>query len=279
MHYHECVAECYTPTDTCQEIETRYFPNIDPLDGLRRSPLWYAARGSHFEVMSILVKRVSIRVTSEQRTVIRADPELPDSYGQTAASIAARDGRVNDLRYLLGLRGKSWSPLLEPLMINEHLLLAYAVQSRNRECVKLVLAQRQWRFGGPVFTRAMDYANRNFDEDLRSQLLHLYKSDEAIRTKQPLTGLTYHRPVEIPGVDWSTDLSTFKTQLPMSPQVLDLGKFSVHQIFEAREPSDFQTIDALAMQETSMDNSTGQKSQWGVNTELCSVAQVVAGKL
>jgi hypothetical protein len=279
MHYHECVAECYTPTDTCQEIKTRYFPNIDPLDGLRRSPLWYAARGSHFEVMSTLVKRVSIRVTSEQRTVIRADPELPDSYGQTAASIAARDGRVNDLRYLLGLRGKSWSPLLEPLMINEHLLLAYAVQSRNRECVKLVLAQRQWRFGGPVFTRAMDYANRNFDEDLRSQLLHLYKSDEAIRTKQPLTGLTYHRPVEIPGVDWSTDLSTFKTQLPMSPQALDLGKFSVHQIFEAREPSDFQTIDALAMQETSMDNSTGQKSQWGVNTELCSVAQVVAGKL
>ncbi|KAJ4405251.1 hypothetical protein N0V91_005411 [Didymella pomorum] len=151
------------------EIKTRYLPSIDPLDGLRRSPLWYAARGSHFEVMSILVKRVSIRVTSEQRTVIRAEPELLDSYGQTAASTAARDGRVNDLRYLLGLRGKSWSPLLEPLMINEHLLLAYAVQSRNRECVKLVLAQRQWRFGGPVFTRAMDYANRNFDEDLRSR--------------------------------------------------------------------------------------------------------------
>jgi hypothetical protein len=199
MHYHECVADCYTSTDTCQEIKTRYFLSIDELDELGRSPLWYAARASHFEVMTILVTRVDIRVAPGQRTVIVANPELPDSYGQPAASIAARDGRVDVLKYLLGLRGKSWSPVLEPSMINEYLLLSYAVQSRNRECVKMVLAQRQWRFGGPVFIRALEYADRH--SDLRSQLLNHYRPDEAICTTQPVTGLTYHVPMEI--LEWT----------------------------------------------------------------------------
>lgn len=70
-------------------------------------------------------------------------------------------------------------------MINEHLLLAYAVQSKNRACINLVLAQRQWRFGGPIFARALEYADQNCDESLRSQLIHLYKFDEVFRTMNP----------------------------------------------------------------------------------------------
>jgi hypothetical protein len=59
-------------------------------------------------------------------------------------------------------------------------------------------------------------------------------------------------------VDWSTDLSTFKTQLPTRPQTLVLGNISVDQVYEAGEPSGSQTIDAVAMQEVGMDDSTRQ---------------------
>lgn len=164
--------------------------------------------------------------------MIGANTGLLDWCGHSAAIIAARNGHVNVLGYLLSLRGKIWNPLLEPLMISEHLLLVYAVQSRNRECVKLVLAQRQWTFGGPVFKRAMEYADHNLDTDLLNQLLRLYTSDEAIRTTHPVTGLTYHRPVDIPGVDWTTDLSPLKMQLPSGSHLLDHEQFSVDHIYD-----------------------------------------------
>ncbi|KAF9693675.1 hypothetical protein EKO04_008131 [Ascochyta lentis] len=136
--------------------EVQYLYQLDELDGLGRTPFWYAARGSHFEVMEFLTVGVNLKVS----------PELP-------LATAARDGRVDVLKFLFGLRNKTWIPLPEHLMPNEHLLLAYAVQSKNRKCIELVLAQRQWRFGGRVFDRAKAYADQNLDEPLQDERFRL----------------------------------------------------------------------------------------------------------
>lgn len=74
MRYHMCTAECYTPTsEECQENKTRCLPRLDELDDLLRTPFWYAARGSHFGVMSVLAERREIRVTAAQHVSIEAD--------------------------------------------------------------------------------------------------------------------------------------------------------------------------------------------------------------
>lgn len=224
MRYHECKGQCH-------ELEMRYSHQLDELDGLLRTPFWYAARGSHFKVMALLTKGIRLEVPSKQFVIARVNTEHADSRGHSALATAARDGRVDVLTFLLSLRSKTWNPLLEHLMPNEHLLLAYAVQSRNRGCIKLVLAQRQWRFGGRVFDRAMAYANQNHDQPLRDELLNLYKFDETVRTANPVTGLTHQMFLDISGIDYTTDVGSFNKQFPDLCQTSELGMCSSNGTF------------------------------------------------
>lgn len=230
MHYVECGGQC-------QEYEVRYLHQLDELDGLWRTPFWYAARSSHFKVMTLLAKSVSLETSSTQFTTAWVNTEHADARGHSALATAARDGRVDVLTFLLGLRSKTWNPLLEHLMPNEHLLLAYAVQSRNRECINLVLAQRQWRFGGRVFNRAMAYADQNHDKSLRDELLNLYKFDEAVRTAHPVTGLTHRMLLDISGIDYTTDVGPFSKQYPDLSQTPDSEMFSSNSNCNIQKPS------------------------------------------
>ncbi|KAH6614334.1 hypothetical protein C7974DRAFT_444359 [Boeremia exigua] len=195
MDYHECEQQCYTLAGQCQEQNLRYLHRLDDLDGLRRTPFWHAACGSHFEVMTLLTKSIRLKVSPKQFVTVKVNTEHADSHGHNALAIAARDGRVDVLKFLFKLRSTTWDPLLEELMPYEHLLLAYAVQSKNRDCIKLVIAQRRWSSSGRVFARAMEYANQNPDSLLlRDALLGIYTADEAVLTANPFASLTHRMP-------------------------------------------------------------------------------------
>ena len=257
MHYAECGGQCHTSKEQCQECKVRYLHQLDELDGLWRTPFWYAARGSHFKVMTLFIKGVSLKISPKQFIPAWVNIEHADARGHNALATAARDGRVDVLTFLLGLRSKTWNPLLEHLMPNEHLLLAYAVQSRNRECIKLVLAQRQWRFGGRVFDRAMAYANQNHDKPLRDELLNLYKFDEAVRTAHPLTGLTHLMPLDISGIDYTTDVGHFSKQYPGLGQIPDLEMYSSNGSCNIQKPASSQMEEIVMIQEDTINDFAG----------------------
>lgn len=257
MYYHECGGKFHKTGEQCQECEVRYSHQLDELDDLWRTPFWYAARGSHFEVMALLTEGVSLKISAKQFITVWVNTEHEDSRGHSALATAARDGRVDVLTFLLDLRSKTWNPLLEQLMPNEHLLLAYAVQSKNRGCIKLVLSQRRWRFGGRVFDRAMAYAGQNHDKSLKDELLNLYKFDEAVRTANPVTGLTHLISFDIAGIDYINDVGPFDKQFPDLGQALDLGLYSSNGQCNVQDSSFVQTEGIATVQEDTIDDCAG----------------------
>ena len=144
-------------------------------------------------------------------------------------------------------------------MPNEHLLLAYAVQSRNRKCIKSVLAHRQWRFGGRVFNRAMAYAYQNNDQSLRDELLNLYRFDEAVRTANPVTGLTRHMLLDISGIDYTTNVGPLNKQFPGLGPISGLGLYSSNGSCNIQEPSSSQMEGIETIQEDMMNNFAGSR--------------------
>ena len=149
------------------EYGQQYTPVLDQLDGLKRTPFWYAARGAHFEVMKVL--------TSSANSVY-VNIEHEDIHGHSSLAIAARNAHVEVLKWLLERRPENW--IYAPgTPNNEHLLLAYAVQSKNSECVDLIKRFRTWTFGDDVFMRAMHYAAKKNDQSLRRELQGLYQYD------------------------------------------------------------------------------------------------------
>ena len=155
------IAACHGHTTLMYRLLT------ERLDGLYRTPFWYAARSGHMDMIVMLTPDGD----SEYLDIADFDPFQEDFYGYGALAIAARSGRDDVLRYLLKLRvRRTQLNLLSNSIYTEHFLLAFAIQSANRKCVDLVLKDRKWQFGDDVHKRAVAYAHETKDCQLQSQL-------------------------------------------------------------------------------------------------------------
>lgn len=170
------IAACHGHTTLMYRLLTErwYSHELDRLDGLYRTPFWYAARSGHMNMMAMLTPDDD----TEYLDVADIDPFQDDFHGHGALAIAARSGREDVLEYLLKLRVRRTKPNRPSNSVyTEHFLLAFAVQSANRKCIDLVLKDRKWRFGDDVHKRAVAYANETKDRQLQTQLDDLRRID------------------------------------------------------------------------------------------------------
>lgn len=151
------------------EDQVQYLYDIDQLDGQNRTPLWYAARGSHMKI----VRYLAVCDSPPHAASRLANVEHEDENGHSALAIAARDGRANVLEYLLGLRKIRGQSVSAEYSSHEYLLLAYALQSGSSECIQLVHRHREWGPGDTPFHDAWRHGVSNGDKLLLHHLNNL----------------------------------------------------------------------------------------------------------
>lgn len=164
------IAACHGHTSMIQHLVNNqlYQHEIDRRDQIYRTPFWYAARGSHFDVMDALASGL---------LAAQVNTEHEDLHNHSPLAIAARDGRADVLSHLFQLRNQPWNTSVLTPSTNEHYIFSYAVQSKDPRCIKLVRQHRNWKYGDEVWQKAMDYADKEHDEALRAELQSLYRSD------------------------------------------------------------------------------------------------------
>ena len=165
------IAACHGHTDMLQRLveNPHYHHTLDWLDDLCRTPFWYAARGSHLD----LINHLTSAIVANQINM-----EHEDVYGHSPLAITARDGCAKVLDHLLQLRSTIRNMnITSQLPSNEHLVYVYAIQSKNSRCIELVRKHRRWKHGDGIWRRAMQYAISRNDGALQAEFQNLYKYD------------------------------------------------------------------------------------------------------
>lgn len=179
-HGHRNIVNHLIDMKVSRPSDYQYMHELDQLDSQKRTPFWYAARSSHIDVMNCLIE-----ASDQNRFVFEiVDTEHEDVNGHSALAIAARDGRTKVLAHLFHLRKRICHLMIADILPHEHLLLAYAVQSRSRDCIKLVHEHRAWGSGGSVYQKAQGYALAHRDTALFTELHNVCTLD-----LQPAPGL------------------------------------------------------------------------------------------
>lgn len=158
------IAACQGQIELATLLLTQTNWPIDIPDQYLRTPFWYAARASQFEMMSYLAERPDIDIDSK------------DIHGLSPLAIAARDGRTRVIKHILKLRFDLWE-LGVPGALKEHRHdhrpLSLASKNGHHHCVDLILAHRTWNYGGHEWERTRDLATQQKDQILFGKLLDL----------------------------------------------------------------------------------------------------------
>jgi hypothetical protein len=198
------IAACHGHTDMLQRLveNPHYHHTLAWLDDLYRTPYWYAARGSHLDLIDHLTSPTMAN---------QINMEHEDIYGHSPLAIAARDGCAKALNHLLQLRNTIRNiSSTSPLPSNEHLVYVYAIQSKNSRCIELVRKHRKWKHGDETWRRAMQYAMSHNDGALQTELQDLYKYDI-----QSPTSNTSGTVQDVSGqLHFATDLSVLTSSGP-----------------------------------------------------------------